>query len=157
MKTNKQFKMSIVHPNAAGIDIGSKFHAVAVSNDISQEPVRTFQSFTSDLHDMAKWLKSYGVTSIAMESTGVYWIPAFEILESYEFEVCLVNSREAKNVPGRKTDVNDANGFSAYISLDYCALVFARLRILQCYVLILGSVSACWSLRHLIFNTCKKH
>jgi hypothetical protein len=108
MKANKQDKMPVIHAHAAGIDIGSTFHVVAVGNDKTDESVRTFQSFTSDLHDMAKWLKSYGITTIAMESTGVYWIPAFEILEQYEFEVFLVNSREAKNVPGRKTDVNDA-------------------------------------------------
>lgn len=108
MKTDKKSTMPVVHPQAAGIDIGSTFHVVAVSEDKSSEPVRTFQSFTTDLHDMAKWLKSCGITSIAMESTGIYWIPAFEILEEYGFEVFLVNSREAKNAPGRKTDVNDA-------------------------------------------------
>lgn len=106
--SNKQTNMPVIHPNAAGIDIGSKFHVVAVGNDKAKEPVRIFQSFTSDLHDMAKWLKSCEVTTIAMESTGIYWIPAFEILEQYGFEVFLVNAREAKNVPGRKTDVNDA-------------------------------------------------
>lgn len=105
---DKYTNMPVVHPNAAGIDIGSKFHVVAVRHDKSTEPVRTFQSFTTDLHDMAKWLKSCEVTSIAMESTGIYWIPAFEILESYGFEVFLVNAREAKNVPGRKTDIKDA-------------------------------------------------
>lgn len=105
---DKYTNMPVVHPNAAGIDIGSKFHVVAVRHDKSTEPVRTFQSFTTDLHEMAKWLKSCEVTSIAMESTGIYWIPAFEILESYGFEVFLVNAREAKNVPGRKTDVKDA-------------------------------------------------
>lgn len=108
IKPNKQNNMPIIHPNAAGIDIGSRFHVVAVRSDKAIEPVRTFQSFTTDLHDMAKWLKSCDVSSIAMESTGIYWVPAFEILESYGFEVFLVNAREAKNVPGRKTDVNDA-------------------------------------------------
>ena len=108
MSDNKQSDMAIIHPNAAGIDIGSKFHVVAVRSDKAAKPVRTFQSFTTDLHEMAKWLKSCGVTSIAMESTGIYWIPAFEILEGYGFEVFLVNAREAKNVPGRKTDMNDA-------------------------------------------------
>lgn len=105
---NKQNNMPIVHLNAAGIDIGSKFHVVAVGKDKATEPVRTFQSFTTDLHEMAKWLKSCEITSIAMESTGIYWIPAFEILESYGFDVFLVNARESKNLPGRKTDVNDA-------------------------------------------------
>lgn len=107
-RTRKQRNMPIIHPNAAGVDIGSKFHVVAVGSDQDKEPVRAFQSFTSDLHEMAKWIKSCKVTSIAMESTGVYWIPAFEILESYGFEVFLVNAREAKSVPGRKTDINDA-------------------------------------------------
>src|SRR3546814_1782964 len=86
-QSNRQSSMPIIHPNAAGIDIGSKFHVVAVGNDKAKEPVRTFQSFTTDLHAMAKWLKSCEVTSIAMESTGIYWIPAFEILENYGFEV----------------------------------------------------------------------
>lgn len=100
--------MPVVHPNAAGIDIGSQFHVVAVPPDRTDKSVRTFKSFTGELHAMAKWLKKCRVDTIAMESTGVYWIPAFEILESYGFKVFLVNAREAKTVPGRKTDINDA-------------------------------------------------
>jgi transposase len=75
---------------------------------LSDEPVRTFQSFTSDLHQLADWLLAVGITTIAMESTGIYWIPVFEILEAKGMEVLLVNARDVKNVPGRKTDVNDA-------------------------------------------------
>jgi transposase len=71
-------------------------------------PVRAFGTFTQDLHDLVDWFKACGVTSVAMESTGVYWIPAYEILEQHGFEVILVNARYAKNVPGRKTDVSDA-------------------------------------------------
>lgn len=71
-------------------------------------PVRAFGTFTQDLHDLAAWFRSCGITTVAMESTGVYWIPAFEILEEHGFEVILVNARYAKNVPGRKTDVSDA-------------------------------------------------
>ncbi|MBV5328155.1 MAG: IS110 family transposase [Chlorobium sp.] len=100
--------MPVVHLNAAGIDIGSEFHVVAVPADRDSKPVRTFKSFTGELHAMAKWLQSCRITTIAMESTGVYWIPAYEILESYGFEVFLVNARESKNVPGRKSDINDA-------------------------------------------------
>lgn len=100
--------MRTVHPQAAGLDIGSTFHVVAVPPDLSEEPVRTFRSFTGDLHRLADWLKSIGITTIAMESTGIYWIPVFEILEARGFEVLLVNARNVKNVPGRKTDVNDA-------------------------------------------------
>lgn len=100
--------MPVIHPNAAGIDIGSQFHVVAVPPERTDKSVRTFKSFTGELHAMAKWLKKCRVDTIAMESTSVYWIPAFEILESYGFEVFLVNAREAKTVPGRKTDINDA-------------------------------------------------
>lgn len=104
----KASTMSVIHHHSAGVDIGAEFHVVAVSPDADPEPVRTFQSFTGDLQRMADWLKSCGVTNIAMESTGVYWLPAFEILEAAGFDVILVNARDAKNVPGRKTDVNDA-------------------------------------------------
>lgn len=98
----------VVHSCAAGVDIGSQFHVVAVPPGRDPEPVRTFRSFTGDLHAMAAWLSQVGVTTIAMESTSVYWIPAFEILEAKGFEVILVNARDAKQVPGRKTDINDA-------------------------------------------------
>lgn len=97
-----------IHPHAAGLDVGSTFHVVAVPPDRSDEPVRTFRSFTGDLGRLADWLEEVGVTTVAMESTSVYWIPVFEILESRGLEVLLVNARDAKNVPGRKTDVNDA-------------------------------------------------
>jgi transposase len=90
------------------MDIGSRFHVVAVPPDRAAEPVRTFESFTADLHRMADWLVELGITTVAMESTGVYWIPAFEILEARGLEVLLVNARHVKNVPGRKTDVHDA-------------------------------------------------
>ena len=72
------------------------------------EPVRTFGTFTGDLHRLADWFKQCGVSTVAMESTGVYWIPVFEILEQLGFTVVLVNARDAKHVPGRKTDVTDA-------------------------------------------------
>jgi transposase len=97
-----------VHPDAAAIDVGAEFHVVAVGPERDSEPVRTFRSFTPDLHRLAEWLKEVGITTVAMESTGVYWIPVFEILEARGFEVCLVNARDAKAGPGRKTDINDA-------------------------------------------------
>ncbi|MDO5703563.1 MAG: IS110 family transposase [Paracoccus sp. (in: a-proteobacteria)] len=100
--------LKLVNPKAAAIDIGSTMHMAAVNPEASDTPVRPFGTFTQDLHDMADWLKACGVTSIAMESTGVYWIPAFEILEARGFEVVLVNARYAKNVLNRKTDVSDA-------------------------------------------------
>ena len=96
------------YPTAAAIDIGSTMHMAAVSPDSTDRPVRAFGAFTRDLHDLADWFRSCGVTSVAMELTGVYWIPAFEILEQHVFHVILVSARYAKNVPGRKTDVSDA-------------------------------------------------
>lgn len=100
--------LKMVNPNAAAIDIGSTMHMAAVNPSSCDMSVRAFGTFTQDLHDLADWFRSCGVTSVAMESTGVYWIPAFEILEARGFEVILVNARYAKNVPGRKTDVSDA-------------------------------------------------
>jgi transposase len=97
----------IINKDAAGIDIGSAEHWVAVPEDRDEEPVRSFGCFTADLHAMARWLKACGITTVAMESTGVYWIPSFQILEQHGFEVKLVNARHVKNVPGRKSDVSD--------------------------------------------------
>jgi transposase len=99
--------LTITHPNAAGIDIGSASHFVAVPPDRDDEPVREFASFTADLNAMADWLKACGIDTVAMESTGVYWIPVFELLESRGFTVMLINARHVKNVSGRKSDVLD--------------------------------------------------
>ena len=92
---------------AAGIDIGSHEHYVAVPDSLDENPIKNFSCFTSDLEAMADWLVKIGITTIAMESTGIYWIPAFEILESRGLEVLLVNAHHVKNVSGRKTDVKD--------------------------------------------------
>lgn len=96
-----------IQPDSAGIDIGATEIYIAVPEDRCEKNIRRFDTFTRDLHDVAKWLKSCRIKSVAMESTGVYWIPIFQILESYGFEVLLVNARHVKNVPGRKTDVQD--------------------------------------------------
>jgi transposase len=106
--TTGDYDLKLVNPGAAAIDIGSTMHMAAVNPESTDMPVRAFGTFTRDLHDLADWFRSCGVTSVAMESTGVYWIPAFEILEQHGFDVILVNARYAKNVPGRKTDVSDA-------------------------------------------------
>jgi transposase len=97
-----------VHPAAAAIDVGAALHVAAVGPDRDKEPVRTFRTFTDDLHRLADWFAQCGIRTIVMESTGVYWIPVFEILEQRGFEVMVVNARNAKHVPGRKTDVSDA-------------------------------------------------
>jgi transposase len=96
-----------INLNAAGIDCGSAEHFVAVPPDRDPTPVRSFQTFTGDLYRLADWLTACGVTTVAMEATGVYWIPLYEILEARGFEVLLVNARHVKNVPGRKSDVMD--------------------------------------------------
>ena len=99
--------LTIAHPNAAGIDIGCASHFVAVPPDRDDESVREFPSFTVDLNALADWLTTCGVDTVVMESTGVYWIPLFELLESRGFTVLLVNARHVKNVSGRKSDVLD--------------------------------------------------
>ena len=96
-----------VHLNAAGIDVGSESHWVAVPDDRDDQPIREFKSFTQDLIRLADWLEACGVDTVAMESTGVYWIPLYEILQERGIEVLLVNARHVKNVPGRKTDLAD--------------------------------------------------
>lgn len=106
-KIEKPNYFPFIEPNAAGIDVGATEIYVAVPDDRDPQPVRKFETFTEDLHAAAKWLKICGITSVAMESTGVYWIPVFQILESYGFAVILVNARHVKNVPSRKTDVMD--------------------------------------------------
>src|SRR5258707_11520914 len=83
-------------------------HVAAVPPDRDTEPVRAFGTYTGDLQQLADWFERCGVRTVAMESTGVYWIPAYEMLEQRGFEVVLVNARDAKHVPGRKTDVSDA-------------------------------------------------
>jgi transposase len=99
--------LEIVHPDAAGIDVGGSEHWVAVSPDRDPEPVRRFGCFTADLREMARWLVEKGVRSVAMQSTGVYWMPVFEILEQQGLEVYLVNAQHTKNVPGRKSDIQE--------------------------------------------------
>ena len=100
--------MPMVHPNAAAIDVGATMHMAAVRADRAPEPVRSFGTFTADLHRLVDWFTECGVETVVMESTSVYWIPIFELLDARGFAVFLVNARDAKHVPGRKTDVSDA-------------------------------------------------
>src|ERR1700681_2745281 len=94
----------IMESNAAGIDVGAREMFVAVPPDRDQHPVRVFDTFTEDLQQLAEWLVECGIKKGAMESTGVYWIPLYDILEEYGLKPCLVNARHMKNVPGRRTD-----------------------------------------------------
>ena len=105
--SERSAELSHLNPNAAGIDVGAGSHFVAVPADRSQQPVREFEAFTADLYRLADWLAECGVEAVAMESTGVYWIPLFGVLEERGFQVLLVDPRRIKNVPGRKSDVAD--------------------------------------------------
>ena len=100
-------ELSRVNLNAGGVDVGAGSHFVAVPEGRCQQPVREFASFTADNYRMADWLEECGVETVAMESTGVYWIPLFGVLEERGFRVMLVDPRRIKNVPGRKSDVLD--------------------------------------------------
>ena len=126
-------QVEIVHPNAGGLDIGSREIWVCVPPDRDVESVKMFGTFTPDLQHLADWLVGCGVDTVAMESTGVYWLPAFEILEARGLKVYLVNARHIKNVPGRKSDVKDCQWIQKLHSLgllsgsfrpdgDMCAL-----------------------------------
>ena len=97
----------LIHSDAAGIDIGATHLYVALPPERCPDPVRVFETFSEDLQALAAWLKEHRITTVAMESTGVYWIPVFQVLETCGIEVYLVNAQHAKNVPGRKTDVSD--------------------------------------------------
>ena len=115
MKKDKKEEVKVVeldafeqiHQNAAGIDVGAAEFYVAVPKGRDRESVRTFPTFTADIQRLADWLAQCGVKTVAIESTGVYWIALYEILEKRGFEVYLVNARHLKNVSGRKTDVLD--------------------------------------------------
>ena len=132
-KTTSLESLACVHPYAAGLDIGSREIWAAVPPDRGGETVRCFATFTPDLEALADWLAQCSVDTVAMESTGVYWIPIFEILEARGFTVYLVNARHVKHVPGRKSDVLDCQWLRKLHSLgllsgsfrpeaDICAL-----------------------------------
>ncbi len=100
--------LEVVHQHVAGIDVGNESHYVAVAPGSDAEPVREFGSWTADLTRMAEWLKSCGIQHVVMQSTGVYWIAVYDVLEKAGFQVCLANARDTKNLPGRKTDVQES-------------------------------------------------
>jgi transposase len=99
--------LAIVHPNAGGIDVGNESHFVAVPPDRDENPVREFGCWTAALNEMAEWLKSCRIDTVAMQATGVYWIALYDVLEQHGIRVVLANAQHTKNVPGRKTDVQE--------------------------------------------------
>jgi len=105
---SEDISLEVIHPDAAGIDIGNESHYVAVPPARDSEPVRQFGCTTAELKEMAVWLKQCGIRTVAMQSTGVYWIAVYDILEEAGLEVYLVNARETKNLPGRKSDVQES-------------------------------------------------
>jgi transposase len=109
-------KLEVMHPHAAGIDVGGARHYVAVPNDAAEESVRDFGCYTRDLEALADWLQQCGVKIVAMESTGVYWIPLYELLERRGFEVMLVDPRHVKGVHARKSDVLDCQWLQQLLS-----------------------------------------
>ena len=120
-RRGKAAAFTLAHPNAAGIDIGGSMHFVAVPADRDCEPVRQFTSFTDDLEKMADWLATCRIDTVAMESTGVYWIPVFELLERRGLTVYLVNARHVKSVSGRKSDVLDCQWLQQLMSYGLLA------------------------------------
>src|ERR1700758_2869102 len=105
---SEDLSLEVVHPQAAGIDIGNESHYVAVPPNLDPQPVRCFGCTTAELKKMAEWLTQSGIRTVAMQSTGVYWIAVYDILEEAGLEVYLVNARETKNLPGRKSDVQES-------------------------------------------------
>jgi hypothetical protein len=154
--TPQQRTLLTIHPYAAGIDIGSRFHVVAVPPDLDPEPVRTYQSFTEDLHRMADWFVELGITTVAMESTGIYWIPAFEILEARGIEVLLVKPDMSKMSRVAKPMSTTPTGSSNCISMDSSVAVSGRLMVSPPSGRTFDTASACWSMRPPISNICKK-
>jgi transposase len=114
----------VVFPNAAGIDVGASSHWVAVPRHTADEPVREFGTMTDDLHALADWLQQCGVDTVALESTGVYWIPLYDVLEQRGLAVWLVDARQMKYVPGRKSDVQDCQWLQKLMSLGLLRAAF---------------------------------
>lgn len=117
-------KLEVMYPDAAGIDVGGSSHYVAVPNHAAEESVRKFGCYTRDLNALADWLQECGVKIVAMESTGVYWIALYELLERRGFEVMLVDARHVKGVHGRKSDVLDCQWLQQLLSYGLLKAAF---------------------------------
>ena len=115
-RRRKTESLEVVNRDCAGIDIGKDVHYVAVDPERCADPVRSFDAFTRDLEEMASWLSSCGVETVAMESTSVYWIPVYEVLDRAGFEVMLVPPRMTKQIAGRKSDVLDCQWIRQLLS-----------------------------------------
>jgi transposase len=128
--------LEVMNPKAAGIDIGNEEHWVAVPPSMDGNPVRSFKCFTADLKAMANWLTECGIQTVAMQSTGVYWMPAYDILEEAGIKVFLVNARDTRNLPGRKTDIQECQWLlklHVYGLLRNSVLPEAGIRVMRTY------------------------
>ena len=128
-----------VNPKAAAIDCGASEHYVAVPPERDPMNVRCFRTFTADLHRLADWLVACGITTVAMEATGVFWIPVYEILEARKLEVLLVNARQFHNVAGRKSDVSDAEWLQELHSVGLLRASFRPAAAAWCFVATSGT------------------
>src|SRR5260370_10749740 len=128
--------LEVVHPHAGGIEVGNSAHYVGVRPARDPQPVRRFECFTADLYCLADWLHSCGVKTVGLQSTGVYWIPLYDILEEHGFEVYLVNARHTKNLPGRKSDVQESQWLlklHTYGLLNNSFQPASKIRVLRTY------------------------
>ena len=125
---SEDLSLEVVHPDAAGIDIGNESHYVAVPPGRDSLQVRRYGCTTDELKAMANWLKLCGIRTVAMQSTGVYWIAVYDILEAAGLEVYLVNAQQTKNLPGRKSDVQESQWLMKCTPTVYCAIRSGRPR-----------------------------
>ena len=148
--------LEVVHPKAAGIDVGNTEHWVAVPPHMDPEPVRSFGCYTVDLMALADWLQKLGIQTVALQSTGVYWIPLADILAERGIRVFVVNARDTKNLPGRKTDIQECQWL---LKLHVYGLLHNSFRpeeeILRMRMYG-GSGSSTWGMPRGAFNTCRK-
>ena len=148
--------LSQLNLNAAGIDVGATSHYVAVPADRAEQPVREFEAFTADLYRLADWLSECGVETVVMESTGVYWIPLFGVLEERGFQVMLVDPWRIKNVPGPRPTCGTASGCSSCIPTDCCREPSGPTGTYGACAATCVSGPCWWSTRHSISSTCRR-
>lgn len=140
-------KLAIVNPDAGGIDVGNESHFVAVPPDRDENPVREFGCWTQALQQMAEWLKSCRIDTVAVQATGVYWIALYDVLEQHGIRVVLVNAQHTKNVPGRKTDVQECQWLGherdGMVSLSWTRLTVTSAPVVSTPTDCCATLSAC--------------
>ena len=155
-RSRRERDMSPIHSGAAAIDIGATMHVAAVGSGCDAEPVRSFGTFTADLHRLADWFKQCGIKTVAMESTGVYWIPAFEILEQRGFAVVLINARDANTSLAARPTLPTLNGCSGCMSMGCCEQASSRSAESQLCGIISARGNVCLTMRPPISSTCRR-